>query len=71
MVLCIFYISNSELYIWFKVVIIIDWEQIQKSAKNAKNATDLPETLQVPSLCCFHNLDSQNAGPVDVKKELN
>ena len=52
-------------------MIIIDWEQIQKSAKNAKNATDLPETLQVPFLCCFHNLDSQNAGPVDVKKELN
>ena len=37
----------------FKVVIITNLEQKQKSAYNAENTTDLPETLQVPSLCCF------------------
>ena len=36
-----------------KVVIITNLGQRQKSALNAKNTTDLPETLQVPSLCCF------------------
>ena len=37
----------------FKVVIITNLEQKQKSAYNAENTTDLPKTLQVPSLCCF------------------
>ena len=37
----------------FKVVIITNLGQRQKSAQNAENKTDLPETLQVPSLCCF------------------
>ena len=37
----------------FKVVIITNLEQKQKSALNAENTTDLPKTLQVPSLCCF------------------
>ena len=38
----------------FKVVIITDLEQKQKSALNAENTTDLlEETLQVPSLCWF------------------
>ena len=36
-----------------KVVIITDLGQRQKSAQNAENTTDLPETLQVPSLGCF------------------
>ena len=36
-----------------KVVIISNLGQRQKSALNAENTTDLPETLQVPSLCCF------------------
>ena len=36
-----------------KVVIITDLEQKQKSALNAENTTDIPQTLQVPSLCCF------------------
>ena len=40
-----------------KVVIITDLGRRQKSALNAENTTDLPKTLQVPSLCCFHNLD--------------
>ena len=51
------------------MVIITDLGQRQKSAYNAKNITDLSETLQVPSLCCFHNLEPQNAGLVDVKKD--
>ena len=37
----------------FKVVIITNLEQKQKSASNAENTTDLPKTLQVPSLCFF------------------
>ena len=45
-------------------------EQKQKYASNAENTTDLLKTLQVPSLC-FHNLKPQNAGLVDVKKDLN
>ena len=36
-----------------KVVIITNLGQRQKSALNAENTTDLPEILQVPSLCCF------------------
>ena len=36
-----------------KVVIINNLGQRQKSALNAENTTDLPETLQVPSVCCF------------------
>ena len=36
-----------------KVVIITNLGQRQNTAKNAENTTDLPETLQVPSLCCF------------------
>ena len=40
-------------FISFKVVIITNLEQKQKSAYNAENTTDLPKTLQVPSLCCF------------------
>ena len=53
------------------MVIIINLGQRQKSAYNAENITDLPETLQVPSLCFFfHNLEPQNAGLVDVKRDL-
>ena len=37
----------------FKVVIITNLGQRQKSAQNAENITDHPETSQVPSLCCF------------------
>ena len=37
----------------FKVVIITNLRQRQKTASNAENITDLPQTLQVPSLCCF------------------
>ena len=36
-----------------KVVIITDLGQRQKSAQNAENTTDHPETSQVPSLYCF------------------
>ena len=36
-----------------KVVIITNLGQRRKSASNAENTTDLPETLQVLSLCCF------------------
>ena len=36
-----------------KVVIITDLEQKQKSAQNAENTIDLPETLQEPSLGCL------------------
>ena len=44
----------------------------KKSAQNAANKTDLPKTLQMPSVCCFfHNLESQNAELVDVTKVLN
>ena len=55
-----------------KVVIITDLGQRQNQHKMLKNITDLPETLQVPSLCFFsHNLEPQNAGLVDVYKDLN
>ena len=37
--------------IWFNVVILTDLGQRQKSALNAENTTDLPKTLQMPSLC--------------------
>ena len=33
--------------------IFTNLEQKQKSASNAENTTDLPKTLQLPSLCCF------------------
>ena len=36
-----------------KVVIITNFGQRQNSALNAENTTDLPETLQVHSLCCL------------------
>ena len=36
-----------------KVVIITNLEEKQKSTYNAENITDLPKTLQVPSLSCF------------------
>ena len=52
-----------------KVVIITNLGQRRKSAENAENTTDFPETLQVPSLCCFHNLEPQNAWLVDVKRD--
>ena len=53
------------------MVIITDLEQKQNSASSAENTTDLPKNLQVPSSCCFQNLKLQNAGLVDVKKDLN
>ena len=54
-----------------KGVIITDLGQRQKSAFNAENTTDLPKTLQMPSYIVFHNLEPQNAGFVDIKKDLN
>ena len=51
-------------------MIITNFGQRQKSAKNAENTTDLPETLQVPSLVVFHNLELQKSGLVDVKRNL-
>ena len=39
--------------ITLKVVIITNLGQRKKISINAENTTDLPETLQVPSLCCF------------------
>ena len=53
------------------MVIITNLGQRQKSALNAENITDLPETLQVPFYVVFHNSESQNAGLVDVKKDLH
>ena len=47
---------------------ITDLGQRRKSASNAENTTDLPKTLQRPSLCCFHYLESQNVGLADVKE---
>ena len=47
---CTTYPSDGNV---FKVVIISNLGQRQKSALNAENTTHLPETLQVPSLCCF------------------
>ena len=37
-------------YRQLKMMIITDLGQTQKSAENT---TDLPRTLQMPSLCCF------------------
>ena len=53
------------------MVIITNLEQKHKSALNAENTTDLPKTLQVLLYVVFHNLKPQNAGLVDVKKDLN
>ena len=63
--------SRSAVVQMVKVVIITDLEQRNKSEYKAENATDLPKTLQMPSLCCFHNLEPQNARLVGVKKNLN
>ena len=56
-------------------MIITDFGQRQKCAKekkkNAENTTHLFKTLQVPFYVVFHNLESKNAGLVDVKKDLN
>ena len=52
------------------MVNIADLGQRQKSAFNAENTTDLPKTLQSLLYVVFHNLESQNAGLVDVKKDL-
>ena len=53
------------------MVIIIDLGQRQKSAYNAENTTDLPETRNFTGASLFfHNLEPQNAGPVDVKEDL-
>ena len=49
----LFLIYINDIVIDIKVVIITNLEQKQKSAQNAENITDLPKTLQVPSLCCF------------------
>ena len=55
------------------MVILTDLGQRQKSARIAENTTYVPKTLQMPSLCFFffflyiYNLESQNAGLVDVK----
>ena len=54
-----------------KVVIITNLEQKQKSAKNAKNTTDLPKLYRCLLYVVFHNLKPQNAGLVSVKKDLN
>ena len=48
----------------FKVVIITDFGQRQKSAEDAEKTTDLPETSQVPFFFFFFFF-------VDVKKDLN
>ena len=53
------------------VVIITDLGQRQKSPLNAENTTDLPETLQMHFYVFFYNFELQNAGLVDVKKDLN
>ena len=53
------------------MVIITNLGQRQKSAQNAENTTDLPETLQVPSYVVFRNLKPQNAGLVDFKRDLH
>ena len=53
-----------------KVVIITDLGQRQKSASNAKNTTEHPEISQVPSLC-FSLFRTQNAGFVDIKRDLH
>ena len=53
-----------------KVVIITDLGSGQETALHAENITDLPKTLQVPYYVVFHDLESQNAGLLDVKKGL-
>ena len=52
-------------------MIITELGQRQKPAENSENTTDLPATLQVSFYVVFHNLEPQNAGLVDVKKDLN
>ena len=54
-----------------KVVVITDFGQRQTFALNAENITDLPQTLQMLSLCCFSYSEPQNAGLVDVEKDLH
>ena len=44
---------HTQKNVCVKVVIINNLEQKQKFALIVENTTDLPKTLQVPSLCCF------------------
>ena len=53
-----------------KVMIITDLGQRQKSALNAENTTDLPELYKCLLHIVFHNLEHQNTGLVDVKKDI-
>ena len=53
------------------MVIIFNLGQRQKSAYNAENTTDLPKLYRCLLYVVFHNLKPQNAGLVDVKKDLN
>ena len=50
---------------YFKLVIITDFGKKTKFCINAENTADPPKTLQVSSLCCFHNLKPLLAGFVD------
>ena len=53
---------------YVQVVIIPDLGQRQKSAENT---IDLPKIYRGLLYVIFHNLESQNAGLFDVKKDLN
>ena len=53
------------------MVIVTDLGHTQKMCKHAENTTVLHKTLQCLLCVVFHNIESQNAGRVDVKKDLN
>ena len=65
------YGSSAPSYAQIKVVIITDLGQRQKSASNGENTTDLPETLQMPSLCYgvyYANLQDQLRTAIRIKR---
>ena len=63
--LLIFTLSEQA---FFKVVIITDLGQRQKSALNAENTTDLPKLYRGLLYVVFHNLESQNLDLVMLKR---
>ena len=58
--------------VYFKVVIITELSKDKHLHKMLKKKpTDFPKILQTLFYVVFHNLESQNAGLVDVKRNLN
>ena len=65
------YLFYSASLLFVKVVIITNLEQKQKSAKMLKIQQIFPKLHRCLLCVVFYNFKPQNAGLVDVKKDLN